>query len=69
LIGNLTKMEKLILNEIALQKTTKKIADENFISEKTVENHRANICRKLNLHGNNSLLKFAIKVNESLRTD
>ena len=69
LIGNLTKMEKLILNEIALQKTTKKIADENFISEKTVENHRANICRKLNLHGNNSLLKFAIKVNESLRMD
>lgn len=66
LIGDLTKMEKLILREIASQKTTKQIADEHFISTKTVENHRANICRKLNLHGNNSLLKFAIKVSESL---
>jgi two-component system, NarL family, response regulator DegU len=66
LIGELTKMEKLILREIAKQKTTKQIADENFISTKTVENHRSNICRKLNLHGNNSLLKFAIKIGESL---
>ena len=66
LIGDLTKMERLILREIAQQKTTKQIADENFISTKTVENHRANIGKKLNLHGNNSLLKFAIKVSESL---
>ncbi len=66
LIGELTKMEKLILREIANQKTTKQIADEHFISTKTVENHRANICKKLNLHGNNSLLKFAIKVSDSL---
>lgn len=66
LIGDLTKMEKIILREIANQKTTKEIADEHFISTKTVENHRANICKKLNLHGNNSLLKFAIKVSESL---
>ncbi len=67
LIGDLTKMEKLILKEIALQKTTKQIADTHFISTKTVENHRANICRKLNLSGNNALLKFALKVSESLK--
>ena len=67
LMGDLTKMEKVILTEIALQKTTKQIADEHFISMKTVENHRANICRKLNLKGNNSLLKFAIKAGESLK--
>ena len=67
LIGDLTKMEKVILREIALQKTTKNIADEHFISIKTVENHRANICKKLNLTGNNSLLKFAIKASESLK--
>ena len=66
LIGDLTKMEKVILKEIALQKTTFQIAEEHFISTKTVENHRANICRKLNLTGNNSLLKFAIKASESL---
>jgi two-component system, NarL family, response regulator DegU len=68
LIGDLTKMEKLILKEIALQKTSKQIADENFISTKTVENHRANICRKLNLSGNNALLKFALTVSESLKS-
>jgi two-component system, NarL family, response regulator DegU len=65
-IGNLTKMEKLILKEIAQEKTTKQIADTHFVSTKTVENHRANICRKLHLQGNNSLLKFAIKVSDSI---
>ncbi len=67
LLNDLTKMEKVILKEISLQKTTKQIADEHFISTKTVENHRANICRKLNLTGNNSLLKFALKAGESLK--
>ena len=68
LIGDLTKMEKVVLREIALQKTTFQIAEEHFISTKTVENHRANICRKLNLTGNNSLLKFALKVSPALYT-
>lgn len=67
LIGDLTKMEKTILSQIALQKTTKQIADENFISTRTVENHRANIARKLNIKGNNSLLKFAIGAQEALK--
>jgi two-component system, NarL family, response regulator DegU len=67
LLNNLTKMERIILKDISLQKTTKQIADEHFISTKTVENHRANICRKLNLSGNNSLLKFALKAGDALR--
>jgi two-component system, NarL family, response regulator DegU len=67
LLNNLTKMERIILKDISLQKTTKQIADEHFISKKTVENHRANICRKLNLSGNNSLLKFALKAGDALR--
>lgn len=67
LIGELTKMEKVILSQIALQKTTKQIAEENFISPKTVDNHRANIARKLNLKGNNSLLKFAINASDALK--
>jgi len=62
LLEELTKKEKEILKDIAHQKTTRQIAEAHFISLKTVENHRANICRKLNIHGNNSLLKFAIKV-------
>jgi DNA-binding CsgD family transcriptional regulator len=42
-------------------KSTKAIADELFISEKTVSNHRMNILKKLNLNGKNSLLRFAIE--------
>jgi DNA-binding NarL/FixJ family response regulator len=60
LTDSLTKMEKIILLLVADNKTTREIADELFISYKTVENHRANIARKLNLHGSHSLLKFAI---------
>ncbi|MBK8390236.1 MAG: response regulator transcription factor [Saprospiraceae bacterium] len=60
LLQSLTKMERIILIAIGKQKTSKQIADEHFISVKTVENHRANIVKKLNLKGNNSLLKFAL---------
>lgn len=60
-IGTLTKMERIVLRLIAQNKTSKEIAGEMFISIKTVENHRFNITRKLNLRGPNSLLKFALK--------
>lgn len=60
-IDDLTPSEKNILKLIAEQKTTKTIADELFISPKTVEKHRSNICTKLNLHGAYALLKFAMK--------
>lgn len=59
-INDLTKTERLILRLIAEEKTTKQIADELYISYKTVENHRNNISRKLNLQGSHSLIKFAI---------
>jgi DNA-binding NarL/FixJ family response regulator len=64
-INNLTKAERTILRLIAESKTTKEIGVELFISYKTVENHRANIARKLNLQGAHSLVKFAI-TNKSL---
>jgi DNA-binding CsgD family transcriptional regulator len=32
-----------------------------FLSSRTVENHRTNICNKLNLKGSHSLIKFAIE--------
>jgi two-component system, NarL family, response regulator DegU len=60
LMDVLTKTELLILKAIANHKMTKEIADEMYISTKTVDNHRNNISRKLNLHGSNSLLKFAL---------
>ena len=57
----LSEKEKEILNMIALNKTTKEIAEALFVSYKTIENHRANICKKLNISGCNALLKFIIE--------
>ena len=58
-IDELTAAERRILKLISEDRTSKEIADLLQISIKTVENHRLNICRKLNLHGSHSLLKFA----------
>lgn len=60
-IEKLTPAEKQILKLIAEQKTSKEIADELFISIRTVDNHRMNICNKLSIHGSNALLKFALE--------
>ena len=57
----LTPAERRILRLIGEKKTSKEIADELFISYKTVENHRVNIAKKLELHGSHSLMKFAIE--------
>ncbi len=59
-INSLTMTERKILKLISLEKTTQQIADELHISYKTVENHRNNISKKLNLSGTHSLVKFAI---------
>ncbi|MFM2267759.1 MAG: hypothetical protein RL757_1200 [Bacteroidota bacterium] len=60
-ITRLTKTEILVLTAIAEQKTSREIAAAMFVSLKTIENHRNNISRKLNLNGSNSLLKFALE--------
>lgn len=60
-LESLTFSEKRIVQLIAQYKSTKDIAEELFISEKTVSNHRMNIAKKLNLSGKNSLLRFAIE--------
>lgn len=60
-LSDLTAQEKRILKSIAESKTSREIADELGISRRTVENHRANICEKLELHGSNALLRFAIE--------
>lgn len=55
----LTISEKKILELIAMDFNTKNIAKTLFISEKTVENHRSNIIKKLQLpNENNILTKF-----------
>lgn len=60
-LDDLTKAERRILKLIAEKKTSREIAAELFISPRTVEAHRANICAKLDLRGSHSLLQFALE--------
>jgi DNA-binding NarL/FixJ family response regulator len=60
-LENLTPTERKVLRLISENKTSKEIGDNLTISYKTVENHRSNICNKLEIHGSHSLLKFAIE--------
>ncbi len=60
LINSLTKTERVVLRLIADDKTTKQIADDLNVSYKTIENHRNNISKKLNLSGSHSLIKYAL---------
>ncbi len=65
-LEDLTRAERRILKLVADKKTSKEIAAELFISPRTVEAHRANICVKLELTGSNSLLQFALENRSSL---
>ncbi len=64
-IESLSAAERRILKLIGDSKTTREIADELFLSPKTVDNYRFKISEKLNLRGSYSLLKFALE-NESM---
>ena len=57
----LTPAELGIMQLIADLRSNAEIAKELFISKRTVENHRVNISRKLEITGTNALLKFAVK--------
>lgn len=59
-INLLTPAEKQVLKMVAEYKSSKQIAEELFIHRRTVENHRNNISRKLNIRGHKALLKFAL---------
>jgi len=65
-VDQLTPAERRILSLIADNLTNKQIADKISISYKTVERHRENIARKLDLHGAHSLLKFALENKSNL---
>jgi DNA-binding NarL/FixJ family response regulator len=58
-LERLTPTERVILKHIAQDKTSKEIANELGLSPRTVENHRTNMCAKLDVHGIHSLVKFA----------
>ncbi len=59
-LASLTPAERRVLRMIAQYKTTKEIADTLFVSVRTIESHRTNICHKLNLRGSHSLMRFAL---------
>jgi len=57
----LSDREREVLQLIAEGYTNQKIANTLFISVKTVEAHRSNIMRKLDIHDITELVKYAIK--------
>lgn len=63
LTDRLTPTERKIMQLIATGKTSKEIGAGLSIHYRTVENHRTNICRKLELEGEgaNALLRFALQ--------
>ncbi len=63
---NLSEKEIVVLKLISEYKTTKEIAEELFLSPKTVENYRYRISEKLKLSGSYSLIKFALSNKEKL---
>jgi DNA-binding NarL/FixJ family response regulator len=60
--ASLTQREEQILRLLAEGHTAKEIGEKLFISPKTVENHRANIMDKLDLHSTLELIRYAIRV-------
>jgi DNA-binding NarL/FixJ family response regulator len=56
-----TRREKEVLELIAKGKTTREMATELFISEKTVETHRSNLLSKFEVKNVVSLLKIAME--------
>lgn len=58
--GKLTPRERQVLTLIAEGLTNREIARSLVISIKTVDRHRENIMRKLNLHNRIALVKYAI---------
>jgi two-component system response regulator NreC len=57
----LTPREREVLTYIAEGYTNREVAEALVISHKTVDRHRENIMRKLNLHSRVELVKYAIE--------
>jgi DNA-binding NarL/FixJ family response regulator len=58
----LTAREQEIMGLLAEGLSTTQVADKLFISPKTVENHRHNIMRKLDIHSTIDLARYAAKL-------
>ncbi len=60
----LTKREYEVFSLLILNKTTKDIADELGISEKTVRNHISNVIQKLDVNGRAAAVVELLKLKE-----
>tara|TARA_B110001450_G_scaffold46802_1_gene43474 strand:- start:22 stop:660 length:639 start_codon:yes stop_codon:yes gene_type:complete len=60
-LKSITKRELEILELVVQEHTTKEIGEKLFISNNTVDTHRKNIMRKLEVKNTVGLVKFAIK--------
>ena len=57
----LTSREREVVQRIAEGQTTKEIAAHLGLSVKTVESHRINLMRKLDIHETATLVRYAIR--------
>lgn len=60
--GALTPREQEVMRLLAEGHSSKAVAEKLFISAKTVENHRANIMKKLDLRSTLELIRYAAKL-------
>ena len=60
----LTKREKEVFSLLILNKTTRDIAEELGISEKTVRNHISNVMQKLDVNGRAVAVVELLKLKE-----
>ena len=60
-LNKLSSAEKKVLTLLAQNFSSVEIGKKLFLSTKTIQNHRANMVRKLKFTGTNSLLDFAIR--------
>ncbi|KQL38040.1 MULTISPECIES: helix-turn-helix domain-containing protein [Bacillaceae] len=60
----LTKREKEVFELLVQDKTTREIAEELFISEKTVRNHISNAMQKLGVKGRSQAVIELLRMGE-----
>ncbi len=64
----LTSAELKTLKLVEKNLTSKEIADKLFVTQKTVENYRSRICKKLNIPaGNNALIRWVMDNKDILK--
>lgn len=64
ILGILTKREHQVFERLIKNMTTKDIANELGISEKTIRNHISNVMQKLGVKGRTGAVIELLKLNE-----